>query len=421
MNCVITWVPDILVVLALVAIAVGRIRPLRINRAGIAFTSATLILLAAYLMAGGGREGQQAMSSLLGEINAPTLLLLVSMMILATNLSLSGFFSLVVRKIHQLRLSPRMLLWWVMLVSGVFSALFINDTAVIMLAPLIIQLCRKLSIDPRPQLLGLAMGSNTGSALTLVGNPQNILIAGISGLSFGRYTLVMVLPVFLSLAVSWTCITLIFRNSLAASCLPTRTDTGNPPRAYRPLMYKSLLSLGGFFIAVLAGMNAALAALLAASVLLVTRRLAPSRVFQGIDWTLPVFFCGLFVITGAARSTHVFQYLETVLLPLFARNELYQAGIISVFSQFISNVPTVMLLSPIMVTVADPELAWTLLAAVSTMAGNLTILGSVANLLVAEAAKSQGMEIGFMDFLKAGFFSSIISIVLTVFWLQLLM
>ena len=264
------------------------------------------------------------------------------------------------------------------------------------------------------------MGSNTGSALTLVGNPQNILIAGISGLSFSRYTLVMVLPVFLSLAVSWTCITLIFATRLQLPVAHTYGYRESSPCVPAPHVQEPSFT-GWILYCGSCRHECALAALLAASVLLVTRRLAPSRVFQGIDWTLPVFFCGLFVITGAARSTHVFQYLETVLLPLFARNELYQAGIISVFSQFISNVPTVMLLSPIMVTVADPELAWTLLAAVSTMAGNLTILGSVANLLVAEAAKSQGMEIGFMDFLKAGFFSSIISIVLTVFWLQLLM
>lgn len=415
-----SWIIDILVLLSLAAIALGRLRPLRINRAGIAFSAASSLLLLAWLLAKDKNAGLRHMEELLSAINAPTLLLLVSMMIFATNLSLSGFFNAAVQQLGRIKMSSAALLGWVMLVSGIFSALFINDTAVIMLSPLLIGLCKELDVDPRPQLLGLAMGTNTGSALTLVGNPQNILVAGMSGLNFGRYSLTMLLPVFFSLTIGWLCLFLAFRRSISfAATKIEKPLLAGKAFVYKPLMIKSLLSLAGFFIAVLAGMSAHLAALLAASALLITRRLAPEKVFRGVDWTLPVFFCGLFVITGAARETHLFSIMEALLMPIFQQGEYAQAAVITIFSQFISNVPTVMLLSPLLANGPNPALSWTLLAAISTMAANLTILGAVANLLTAEAARAKGIHLGFFDFLKAGLPSSIISIAATVFWLRL--
>lgn len=425
MANLLAYVPDVIVFLSLVFIAVGRVGSLRINRAGIALTGAALV--SAWLVA---TQGRGALDRLIGYIDAPTIILLTCMMMLTTNLRLSGFFGLASGWLGRFARRPRILLALILLVAGLFSAFFINDTAVIMLTPLVAALCLQAGVNPVPQLIGLAIGANAGSAATLIGNPQNIVIASLSGLDFGRFSLVMLPPVLASLVLSWGLVVLVFRvparQEPVIGLAGGARDAGSPgpgrpavlrPRVYRPLLVKSLVASGLFLVALVCGVPAALAAVCATALLLLTRRLAPERVFSGVDWTLPVFFAGLFVISGAARETRIFSLLYEAIGPRINQGPFQLAGVATLLSQLISNVPAVLLLGPVVAGNPQPDQAWMILAASSTLAGNLTLLGSVANLIVAESAAAQGIRLGFLDFLKAGLPAGLLGIALSTAWL----
>lgn len=438
MDMVFSLVPDLLVLVSLVCIALGRVGPFRTNRAGIALAGASLLWAWTWIA-----RGSAGTEILLGRIDGTTLILLVCMMMVTANLRLSGFFGLAGGLLSGVLDRPRRFLALVILVSALCSALFINDTAVIMLSPLVLALCLPARADPVPHLLGLALGANIGSAATLIGNPQNIVIAGLSGLQFGRFTLVMLPPVLAGLILAWGVVTLLFRvprrsGSFAGEGRPDLPETASGmadasgpasspeslrshpevrPRIYRPLLVKSLVATALFLASLLAGVPPALGASCATALLLVTRRLSPDRIFSGVDWTLPVFFAGLFVITGAARDTLTFRWMQGLLEPLFARGAWESAGVITVLSQVISNVPAVLLLAPLAGGSPSPEKTWMLLSAVSTLAGNLTLLGSVANLIVAESALARGVRLGFLDFLKAGLPVGLATIAMATAWL----
>jgi len=442
------FLPDILVVLSLVLIALGRLKPFTVNRAGLAFAAASAILLERF-----GRSGLEGVEELFAYIDGSTLILLVCMMLLVGNLAQSGFFALIAARVRSLSLHPRQLLFGLMLFGALVSAFFMNDTAVLCLSPLVIKLCQEKSFDPKPQLLGLALSANLGSALTLLGNPQNIFIAGISGLNFAKYLGLMLVPVLVSLGFAYGYLRLFYRKSLVSSppmdkkilkesgtsqVLPNLQTPNTPaasiafielsqkgantksrPFVYKPLMYKSLVCLLLFFLLSLLGLPLVLGALLASSLLLLTRRVAVIKIFTQVDWTLAVFFSGLFIISAAARQSLSFAALETQMMPLFKAGLALQTLVISLFSQLVSNVPAVMVLSPFLVQSGAQEFSWVLMAGASTFAGNLTLLGSVANLIVAEYAQAKGINLGFLDFLKGALPVALFSLLVLVFWLGL--
>ncbi|GAB4244400.1 MAG: anion transporter [Acidobacteriota bacterium] len=397
----------LLIILGTVAgVAVGRYPWVRMNRATIALVGATALVL----------TGALSLEKAYEAVDLDTVTLLLAMMILNANLRLSGFFQLVSRWIVQRARTPRRLLAWIIGASGLLSAILLNDTIVLMFTPLVLDVTRSLRRNPVPYLIGLVTSANIGSAATIVGNPQNMIIGMASDISFLEFTAALFIPAALSLLLAWLVVTLAYRREFSGERLEPTVPARFRP--YRPLLYKSLAATGVLIFLFLLGLPAPLAALAAASILLVTRRLKPERVFLEVDWSLLVFFAGLFVVSGAAEEAGfvalLFQYAE----PVARLGTPALAAVALVLSNLISNVPAVLLFRPLIPSFPDPTEAWLTLALATTFAGNLTLLGSVANLIVAETARRRGVHLGFFEYLRCGVPLTFGSIALGVLWLM---
>lgn len=394
------------VALTIIGVAAGRYPLLRMNRATIALVGATA------LVALGAMSLEEAYASL----DLDTLVLLLAMMILNANLRISGFFGIVGRWISNRARSARMLLGLLMLAPGLLSALFLNDTIVVMFTPLVLEITASLRLNPIPYLIGLATAANIGSVAAITGNPQNMLIGVASGIPFVTFSAYLLPVALVGLCLAWLVITGMYRSDLRAY-LSAQTEVR--VRVYRPLLWKSLAAVSGLVVALLAGVHIPLAALGAAAFLLITRRLKPERVFREIDWGLLVFFAGLFVVTGALETTGLSNRVFAAMLPVAEGGIPALTGVATVLSNLISNVPAVLLFRPFVPHFTDPQQTWLTLAMATTLAGNLTLLGSVANLIVAETASRRGVHLSFKEYLKAGLPITLLTLAAGVVWLLL--
>ncbi len=376
------------------------------NRATIAVVGATALVVARAVPLDRAFEA----------IDLDTLALLFGMMVLNANLRIAGFFDAVAARMARRATSPRRLLALVVLAAGSLSALFLNDTIVIVFTPLVIEVARAAGLHPVPFLVAVATAANVGSLATIVGNPQNMLIGVASGIPFTRFLGVLAPVAAAGLVVVWATVAVVYRRTLAAR--PLEGTTLEAPRAHRPLLRKSLAAAAVLLAALLVGAPPSLAAMGAASLLLVTRRLKPDRVFQEIDWALLVFFAALFVVTAAAGATGFTGRVFGPLAGAVGGDTVGFAVAAAVLSNLVSNVPAVMLLAPVVAGLAEPERAWLTLAMATTLAGNLTLLGSVANLIVAESAGRRGVTLGFVEYLKAGVPITVLSLAAGVLWLS---
>lgn len=441
---------DLVILLALFGIAVGRIPRLRMNRAGIAFAAA------AALIALGAISAEEASAS----IDLGTLILILSMMIITANLKLSGFFDLAAAAVLRTAGSPKRLLALVMSASALLSALFLNDTICIMFTPFVALLCLRSRRDPVPYLIALALAANIGSAATIIGNPQNMLIGAAGGISFLRFLVRMAPPSILGTAAAYLVVLAVFRREffgrrtttagLATTVAPLpyaqpswAPTAVKPPaaevqapavaaqaaspvgpqapeaRVYKPLLYKSLAAVALMTVAFLLDAPVFAAAMAGAALLLVTRRVKTERVFAELDWTIIAFFGGLFIITAAVARTPAFAFLVDRGLPAVGQSMARFSVFTLVLSNLVSNVPAVMLLRPLAEHFADAEKAWLVMAMAATYAGNLTLLGSVANLIVAEIAGRYGITVSFRAYLAAGLPVTMVTTAIGVAWFAL--
>ena len=398
-----------LIVLTLFGVAVGRYPWLRMNRATIALTGAVLLIVI------GAITLEQALDAL--DLN--TLALLFAMMIINVNLRLAGFFQIVARWVVSRAHSPRLLLAWIILASGVLSALFLNDTIVLMFTPLVLEIVLALKRNPIPYLVGLVSAANIGSAATITGNPQNMLIGMSSQIPFLRFTSVLAPISIAGLLVAWLALVWIYRGEFKPQKLTLSAEISD--RVYRPLLQKSLIATALMVFAFVFGAPIPLAALAAAAMLLITRRLKPQRVFREVDWSLLIFFSGLFVVTESIKTTGISAWLFALAGPVAERGVAALALVATVLSNLVSNVPAVMLFRPLIPNFSQPEQAWLTLAMSTTLAGNLTLLGSVANLIVAETARERGVELSFMEYLKSGPLITLVTLIIGIGWLTFIL
>jgi Na+/H+ antiporter NhaD/arsenite permease-like protein len=396
-----------IIVGTLVGVAVGRYPWLRMNRATIALVGAAVLIAFGFI----------PLEAAYRAVDWNTILLLLAMMILNVNLRVAGFFHLVTSKVVHHARTPRRLLAFIVVVGGVLSAVFLNDTIALMLTPLILDVALALRRNPLPYLVALVTAANVGSVATIMGNPQNMLVGLSSGISFTRFFLALAPVAGLGLGVIWAVIVVVYRAEFRPAVFATTYTL--PGRSYRPLLRKSMLATGLMVAAMFAGVPIPLAALLAASLLLITRRLKPERVFREIDWGLLVFFAALFVVTGAIETTGWGDKLFAALRPWADGGPAKLTAVAVVLSNIVSNVPAVMLFRPVVPTLADPHSAWLTLAMATTLAGNLTLLGSVANLIVAEIARHRGVRLSFVEYLKAGTPIAVLTLLLGIGWLAL--
>lgn len=408
--------------LTFVALASGEVPRLRLNRATIALVGAAALLVLGVVTL---KQAERA-------IDLSTIFLLLSMMVINAVLELAGFFNWVGQLIIDRASHPMTLLILVVITGGVLSALFINDPVVLMLTPLVCGVTLRLKRPPIPYLVALATASNIGSAATITGNPQNILIGTSSGIGYlpflariGPISLIGMLIVIV--LVRW-----IYRRDFAPgatwSISPmTPPHVGAEPMtlttatqiAYAPVLPKSLIIIAGMLLAFFAGVEVPVAALVAACGMLISRSIKSERVLALIDWPLLVLFLGLFIVTGSLETTGVSAMLFERVAGIAQGGVAPLTVVATVLSNTISNVPAVLLFRPLIPQFADPKQAWLTLAAASTLAGNLTLVGSVANLIVAEQAAKFGLKLSFREFLRAGVPITLLSLLVSVVWLTL--
>lgn len=396
---------SIVIILAVyAAIAIGSVPRLRMNRATIALVGAALLVLV------GALNEEEAIHAL----DMGTILLLGAMMVINVNLRLAGFFRFVGSRTLRLARSPRMLLALTIGSAGVLSAIFLNDPICLMLTPLVVELTRRLERDPLPYLVGLATAANVGSVATITGNPQNIIIGQASGIPYLTFLAYLGPVALLGLVICWGVIVLAypaeFRTPLGTATLP-------PPRTFNPLLRRVLLLVGALMVAFLAGVPVVTAACIAAGALLISR-LRPAKLLD-LDWDLLAFFAGLFVITGAIEATGLSAALYEIFAPIFEGGIAAFSVATGVLSNIVSNVPAVLLLRAQIPAFPNPEQAWLTLAMASTLAGNFTLLGSAATLIVAEVARPYGATLSFIAFLRAGIPITVLTMIAGVLWLQL--
>ncbi|AFZ22623.1 Na+/H+ antiporter NhaD-like permease [Cylindrospermum stagnale PCC 7417] len=410
--------------LTYLGLAVGYIPGLRMNRATIALVGS------AFLIALGVLNLQEAWQ----VIDANTIVFLLSMMVVNANLAYAGFFRRSLSVLLSFTRSPLGLLIAFTFASGILSAFFLNDTLALIFTPLTLSLTRSFKLNPIPYLLAVAGATNVGSVATLSGNPQNILIGSFSGIPYLDFLRVLAPVALTGLVIQVGLLWLLYpdvRSTQPCQQLPTASDGLRPAkgdgaerplssdglrpakgdRIYKPLFNKSLVITTGLLIAFALGLPLAESALVAASLLLITRRIKPQRILKKVDWNLLVMFSGLFILTRVTQKLNLLQpFTHAVNSPVSF------LGVTVILSNLISNVPAVLLLQPL-IPRADTHF-WLLLAAGSTLAGNLTLFGSVANLIVVEAAADLGYRLTFWEHLRFGVPLTLSTLILVYLWVH---
>ena len=389
-----------------VVLAIGRLPGFRVDRTGAAIIGATLMVAFNVL----------TIPEAIEAVDTSTIILLFGMMIVVANLRLSRFFALVTQWVVRRAHRPLILLASIVAVSGIFSAFFVNDTMCLVLTPLVLDITTHLRRNPVPYLLAVAMASNIGSVATITGNPQNMLIGSFSGIHYRSFAAALAPVALAGLLVVVGLIALIYRREFLSSA--PRVEIEPPPvRVHRALAWKSTLVSAAMIIFFFAGWPVAKVALVAGAVLLVTRRVKPERIYAEIDWSLLVLFIGLFIVVSGVEKTS----LSSDLFAMASRLRLEQPGVMSAFaavlSNVVSNVPAVLVFRPFIPHLPNPQDAWLTLAMSSTLAGNLTVLGSVANLIVIERARHR-VRIGFWEYARVGIPVTVLTIAIGVYWLR---
>ena len=398
----------VIVLLVYIGLAIGFIPKMQANRTTITLIGVGLLLVLK----------QINIQQIGGFIDLDTLILLFSMMVINANLRLSGFFKLTGATLLRLTRKPRVFLIIEILLVGVLSALFLNDTICIMFTPFLLDLLLAINRNPIPYLIALATASNIGSVATLTGNPQNMIIGVASGIRYIDFSTALAPVALLCLGVIWIILMLFYKKEFARDNFfqipPTREI-----RYYKPLLVKTLIVTVGLLIAFMVGVPIVLAALIAAIILLFTRRVKPDKIFSSIDWEILVFFAGLFIVTGSLETNGVTSKLGD-LVNSAGRINVFNLSIgTTILSNLVSNVPAVLLLKPLMSLLVNPTAGWLTLAASSTLAGNLTLLGSVANLIVVESAKRRKVMLSFWEYTKVGAIITAITLVISISWIAI--
>ena len=346
-----------------------------------------------------------------------TIVLLLAMMMLTFWLTRGDTFQALGDRVLRAAGTPWRLLVGLSLLSGGLSAVLVNDTVCVFLTPFVVETCRRSGLPMGPYLIALATSANLGSAATLVGNPQNMIIGSQSGMHFTLFLLRALPGVAMAFVAHLKVLEVFYRRKL-----PMRFAE-MPPAAsvsWRPTLgvWVTMGVLVGFIL----GFHMGFTALCGVLLLAIADRKEPLEAFLRVDWTLLLFFASLFVVVGGLHETGLVKDLLAQAAPGFILESWKGQGLFTavlvVGSNLVSNVPMVLLASPIVQTLRDPDLAWVELAFVTTVAGNLTLVGSVANLIVAEGARGS-YDLGFFEYLKFGLVTTLVTLAVGIPWLIL--
>jgi len=336
-------------------------------------------------------------------VNYDTIVLLLAMMLVSAYLYLAHFFEWAADVVLEFSRTPQRLLLYLTLTSGILSALLVNDTICLMLTPLVIVVIRRGKLPLLPYLITLVTSANIGSVATLVGNPQNMIIGHFSHIPFSQFSRSLVPAAVVGLAINFVILRLGFRNTLRVAAIERE------PHAI-PTLDRSLFAIVcavfvSIFACFLVGLNLAWTALVGAALIMVLARRDTHEVLKLVDWHLLVFFAALFVVVDGLSDTGLPDAIYSNLQPVFGSHATAQTWNLTWFSvagsNIFSNVPFVLVAGKWISRFAEPVLMWKVLALATTFAGNLTIVGSVANMIVVESAREH-LEIGFWDYARFG-------------------
>src|SRR5213594_225551 len=387
-----------------IVFAFGKFPGMKIDRPGAAVIGAVLMVVSRVL------SPWEALRS----IDFSTLVLLFSMMLIVAYLHLAGFFDWITELVVT-RLKPHHLLPTVIFTSGILSAFFVNDIICLVMVPFVLGATRRMGVKPLPYLLAVATASNIGSVATITGNPQNMLIGAFSGIGYRDFLFHLGPVAAVGLVLDWAVLHWLYLREPSAATL---VDEAIPAPVERPQMRKTAFVMAVVVGAFFAGVPPALSSAVGAAMLLIGRTLEPRELYDEVDWGLLVFFIGLFLIVGGAEKAGITDRLIE-----FARHWNLQhttsfTVITAGLSNVLSNVPAVMLLKSLIPGFADPHTAWLILAMASTLSVNLTITGSVANIIVVERARPD-VTIGFREYFRAGFPVTLATLLFGWAWLTL--
>ena len=382
------------------------------TRLGVRLTRPAAALVGAVAMVSiGGLPLRQAYAA----VDLDVLAFLLGVLLLVGYLELAGAFEWLAGAAVAHARSPRVLLGAVVLMSGIASAFVMNDTMCVILTPLVLIAVSRLRYRPLPYLLAIALAANVGSAMAITGNPQNMIIGLASRIGFGPFLLALAPSSLGGLVIVYTVLRIAFRKDFSSTDAPVSADDARtvdltePPAGHALDPKLALLAgcvFGACIIGWLIGLSLPLVALGGAAVLILTARRDPTGVIAGVDWSLLLFFAALFVVTRGVEQTPLVLAGTQVALHNLHGPGLHDAAVVSgamlVLSNLVSNVPAVLLWRPAVGALPHSGFVWIVLAMSSTFAGNLTLLGSMANLIVAERASRTGSSLGFFDYLKIG-------------------
>jgi Na+/H+ antiporter NhaD/arsenite permease-like protein len=401
--------------LSYVLISLQKIPFVNLDRPAAALLGAVLMVV----------TGVMSLDDAYHAVNYDTIALLLGMMILIAYLKEARFFEAVSSWILRQSGTPRRMLVLLVLASGALSALFVNDTICLLFTPIVLRATLRAKLNPVPYLIALVTGANVGSAMTLIGNPQNMLVGISSGIGFGRFLLVMLPVAAASLAVVVGVLLVLYRREIperfgAPLVGAPRVNVAVVRRigvVLALMLVAWLVPTERFVPGITAGQKLPLVALAGGVAAILAGRYKPARALASVDWSLLLFFAGLFVVVGGVGKAGILDRLHAAVDPMFGTGVARQTGVLAAFtvagSNVVSNVPFVLVARDWMASFDDPRLAWYVLAAASTFAGNLTIVGSVANIIVLEQAKDT-VRIGFLQYLRAGLPITILTTVLGV-------
>jgi len=355
----------------------------------------------------------------LDSVDGATLLLLFGVMGMGAFLSVHGFFDRAEEGLVRLARTPPRLLGLIVWTAGPLSALITNDAVCILGAPLVVRIIQKHRLTPLPFLLALATASNTGSVATLVGNPQNMLCGLLGGLTYRHHVLLMAPVAAAGLLINHGILRWLFRKTLPKEPF-AKSETRSEGSWHS---HVTLGVIAATTVVYTLGGDLAWTATAGFAVLMLIHRTDTQHLWKRIDWSLLLFFASLFVVVeGLNRSGAPAWFFQQY--PLGGRQEgmlewFRLSAIFLVGSNIVSNVPFILVIREAMGSLANPIMGWELLAMASTFAGNLTLLGSVANIIVAEASRDIG-GIGFWQYLRVGFPLTLLSTLVGTVWMALI-
>ena len=390
------------------ALAIGKIPGLSIDRAGIALVGAGLMVT----------SGALSIEDAYRAVDLDTITLLLGMMIVVANLRLSGFFAVATTWVVEHAKRPIVLLSAVTATSGIFSAFLVNDAICLVLAPLVLELTLRMGRKPLPYLLAVAMASNVGSTATITGNPQNIMIGSFSHIPYTSFALALGPIALVGLIVTVGLVALFHREEFATDHAEMRAVSVKM-RVNRVLVARALAATALMVALFFAGAAPAKTAIVIGGLLLLTRRVKSRRIYAEVDWSLLLMFAGLFIIVAGAQRALLTPDLIAGIGHLHLDQTPILAAVTAILSNLVSNVPAVLMMKPFVEALPDHATAWLTIAMASTLAGNFTVLGSIANLIVVQIAAARGVGISFWAYFRVGAPLTLVTLVIGTLYLWL--